>query len=1037
MNDNTDNDTEVLEDVGSCSSLQVATCEPENQCFIPQDIPACHPQPGNCGLYNLGNTCYMNSTLQCLLHNTSLLEYFLSNKKYSPGVLMEFHSLIEKYWCGKWSVIVPKTFKDFISLTHPQFSGSSQHDGQEFLALFLGSLHLDLKEFDENHTTTVPLNTKICNDLTIPDDNSKRRRTESIEYLDNCLPIYKRTDAINQPDLRSLTSFIGKEKKTLNVNVLNADVECDEEITTDHSNKYPQPIGSRLNNGQLLQLSSSDDQTSCSYDDTEMEQDLKSEKVADKRSKQTNVLADLKRQGKTNTDVVQCKKLFSEADVDMLQLKTKVGTQSVLAYNVATEMSSLCKPYLSTEFPFDNFNFPDKACVEKSDYLGPLLPNSTALDIPNVSETFLSQVETGDGTSCFQNPEKKKIFSLKPHNRLRIGLLQSKYSPLLPFSAKCKDCELGISSNNFCIHTPVEQNNGLESMTGEKGSLVTKFTNILVDENPKPDQVKAGNLDNNAGCSKMHVEKSTNNARYDSLSKKANETEVSNEDIDLPGNLTRAEEMWEKYSEKNHSIVVDNFQGQLESVVSCCKCGNTSVTYEPFMYLSVPIPHALQSVFDVRLVPLHGDSFMTSVYALKQGRVEDLKEAIAQDLQSSHHKTFDLGKFRFCEMKNYNIFRVLENTAFLKSVNPTRRIEAIETADMLVAETETDDTTPTSSWNSCCICLEDFADSELLRHNAESCSVMICHACVQSSVEHYGIDGFSCPICHCKCSPHTDFVQLASTSSSREVIVTLNFTCVDADGNLQPVAHPLLLRTSTNLKKSSLTEFLQMNDNRLPKTENFILTYCSLDGMLCSRCSHLDSCKGCEITDTDVLTLLPGDNICVRYIDLPKNFLSDCSKLESNERKPVTLDMCLQAFTKNETLDDNNPWFCVSCGVHQIAEKQLRICKWPRTLILYIKRFLYHSKTAVKVDDEVLFPIDSFNPGMLSGTEPAQHKVYDLSACISHYGGVHSGHYTANCKHATTGQWHLYNDDVVSEHELSAKDTSNVYVLFYQHREEA
>jgi len=55
----------------------------------------------------------------------------------------------------------------------------------------------------------------------------------------------------------SFKTFSGKEKKMQNVNVLNTDVECDEEMATDHSNKFPQMVGARLNNGEFFGNSSS------------------------------------------------------------------------------------------------------------------------------------------------------------------------------------------------------------------------------------------------------------------------------------------------------------------------------------------------------------------------------------------------------------------------------------------------------------------------------------------------------------------------------------------------------------------------------------------------------------------------------------------------------------------------------------------------------------------------------------------------------------------------------------------------------------
>ncbi|KAG0284703.1 ubiquitin-specific protease doa4 [Linnemannia gamsii] len=112
-------------------------------------------QLGKAGLTNLGNTCYMNSVIQCLIATPPLTRFFMdgSFKRYinianplgTQGRLADaFCTLIRSMWSGQ-SLVSPTGFRNEISGFAPQFKGNEQHDSQEFLSFLLDGLHEDLK----------------------------------------------------------------------------------------------------------------------------------------------------------------------------------------------------------------------------------------------------------------------------------------------------------------------------------------------------------------------------------------------------------------------------------------------------------------------------------------------------------------------------------------------------------------------------------------------------------------------------------------------------------------------------------------------------------------------------------------------------------------------------------------------------------------------------------------------------------------------------------------------------------------------------
>ncbi|XP_064422436.1 ubiquitin carboxyl-terminal hydrolase 19 isoform X3 [Latimeria chalumnae] len=51
-----------------------------------------------------------------------------------------------------------------------------------------------------------------------------------------------------------------------------------------------------------------------------------------------------------------------------------------------------------------------------------------------------------------------------------------------------------------------------------------------------------------------------------------------------------AEEAWQRHKMRNDSFIVDLFQGQYKSKLHCPVCSKVSITFDPFLYLPVPLP---------------------------------------------------------------------------------------------------------------------------------------------------------------------------------------------------------------------------------------------------------------------------------------------------------------------------------------------------------------------------------------------------------------------------------------------------------------
>ncbi|KAG7258241.1 hypothetical protein CRUP_035975 [Coryphaenoides rupestris] len=137
------------------SSYSLSSYHPYTNSYDNSDQGRQGTRAGLCGLSNLGNTCFMNSAVQCLSNIPPLTEYFLKDKyreelnEDNPlgmkgEIARAYAELIKQGWSGKFSYVTPRPFKTQVGRFAPQFSGYQQQDSHELLAFLLDGLHEDL-----------------------------------------------------------------------------------------------------------------------------------------------------------------------------------------------------------------------------------------------------------------------------------------------------------------------------------------------------------------------------------------------------------------------------------------------------------------------------------------------------------------------------------------------------------------------------------------------------------------------------------------------------------------------------------------------------------------------------------------------------------------------------------------------------------------------------------------------------------------------------------------------------------------------------
>jgi len=1013
------------------------------------DITSDTAVAGICGFRNLGNTCYMNSGLQCLLASPTVTEHFLhfspevkkvengeldsGESKSNTGLALskKFASLVQQVYTGNFTVIQPDQFKEALAESHDQFKGFRQHDCQEFLALLLDTLHEQL----------VGLGGRVA-----------------------MCPVSECTSM---------------------------------ELHTPHSTEASCTEGSTVFNFSL------------------------SGKMLDKDESEVGRGVDFDREFESVSEVGRSD-LENVNNIDGMESR---GSASPKSY---TSHSSL-----EDKIPTNIRMAPIPECI-KTDWVSQEHQADSRASLASLDSEQDDGSEEGEGAAITSNlvpndqlKKKQVVFSDTVGGGLGV---QERNNAVSPMNVGIEDFYKEHKTLNVNMNNESQAMNNKINFDSEKyrhtdntrpaTTIENLNTGELSEKNINVKRVKCTNIETVGFGELAGGETDNKRIRLESREKnimmETERREVENESMESqteppnccseaardPARLKEAIEAdryWEKYLAKNNTVVAHSFQGQFKNTVICGECGHVSVSFEPFMYLSVPLPRALDRQVEV-VVLLEGGLPTTHLLTLStHDRVVDLRTALTARLDLADRKLV------LAEVTRNRVSRQLEDNTWLKFVNTTNRkiycLELLGIAQEETVEGKSDNTGDTeeeegvsssmlssssssrsdlcpsttvssststgtltetgtitgevgnagdntAGWKSCNICLEDMADSDLISHI--HCTAQLCRECLDRSMKS---SPDKCPVCLAQCED-SEWVQLDQSSGVRPPLRMLTIPVMmmmdqpEREGCVR-MGHPRLIKVANTVKLTSIVRLLTCVADSVSGHHHQSLHLVTDTGDWCSRCPGQDRCRGCtleSVVDGVDLVLKPGDSIAIKFTELEKNVLEEVNRTRQDssmevERLKQELDLfdCLDAFSSREVLDQANPWFCPICRRNQTATKTLSVWRYPDFLVIYLKRFVYLERGpgghagSVKLDNRVNFPLAGLDlTPYLSGPLQQGGEAFDLYGAVCHYGSVSGGHYTAYAKHCETSQWNHFNDAQVDSRVPEGDSQDDVYVLFYK-----
>ena len=493
---------------------------------------------------------------------------------------------------------------------------------------------------------------------------------------------------------------------------------------------------------------------------------------------------------------------------------------------------------------------------------------------------------------------------------------------------------------------------------------------------------------------------------------------------------------WEKHLLRENSIIVDLFHGQFKSTITCNYCDRVAVSFDSYIFLSLPIPsgkyeinmkyfgYEISNIFEFR-IPITENTTVLNIIEIIKNRLAVIKKnknlGNPPTRKKNKKRNNKKNKFVIEEIslnEGYNMEIVLltkDKKIYKVFTNNDYIFSYLQQGYELVAYEKS------SKNENIYFYLTQYYYNYILSYFFPK-KILFNYPLAIDINKSFKIHSIYGKI--------SNFLKVFSSNEYiKEEILDVNLQFININKkNEKDAGFSIYLNIYLYTRNNSICESIFSS-----KYINYpLLDKHSGNEKIINLKKQLNLKENERlIFDIDILFNLDKSKLPIFNINK-----EEVSLYSGNE---INLYDCLNLFNSEEILEGDNEWYCNKCKKHRDVIKKMDIFKSPYYLIIQLKRFkndeigkrsIFNIFNSNKNTTLVDFPINNFDLSkyILSKVNPG--SKYNLIGVINHYGGESFGHYTAYCLNGN--QWFEFNDESVSKIKEKNLISNAAYVLFYK-----